>query len=64
MSTRLSQHHYQPMRRDEGPRTITSPTLILSKQILQGKEKSAGVCVCVCGWGGGRVHSQAFKKPQ
>ena len=57
MSTRLSQHHYQPVRRDEGPRTITSPALILSKQILQGKEEF--VCLRVCM--GGRVHSQVFK---
>lgn len=44
MSTTLSQHHYQPMRKDEDPRTITTPALILSKQILQGKKK------LVCGW--------------
>lgn len=47
MSTSLSQHFYQPVRRDEDPRTITSPALILSKQILQGREEH----VCVCGRG-------------
>lgn len=44
MSTSLSQHYYQPVWRDEDLRTITSPALILSEQILQGKEQ---LCVCV-----------------
>lgn len=62
MSTRLSQRHYQPARRDEGPRTITSPTLILLKQISAGKREACLLCVYVCVCLGARVHGQAFKR--